>query len=91
MSLTDQAGSGPMSLRSREGLPDALRLLVDEIPRPTWEAHPNFGGMVQFWLQRHMMFRRLLDVLEADLQRLRTASLALKPTRPACRAMAGSC
>lgn len=60
----------PFDLTSREGLPDALRVLVEEIPRETWEAHPNFGGMVQFWLQRHMMFRRLLDVLEVDLQKL---------------------
>ena len=55
-------------LETRTGLPDALRVLVEEIPRETWEAHPNFGGMVQFWLERHLMFRRLLDTLETDLQ-----------------------
>ena len=60
----------PLDLTSREGLPDALRVLVEEIPRDAWAAHPNFGGMVQFWLERHMMFRRLLDVLETDLQKL---------------------
>ena len=62
--------SDPLDLGTRDGLPDALRVLVEEIPRAAWETHPNFGGMVQFWLQRHMMFRRLLDVLETDLQKL---------------------
>ncbi|PTX54790.1 hemerythrin HHE cation binding domain-containing protein [Litoreibacter ponti] len=60
----------PLDLSRRDGLPDALRVLLEDLPRETWEAHPNFGGMVQFWLQRHLMFRRLLDVLETDLQRL---------------------
>lgn len=60
----------PLPLATRNGLPDAMRALVKELPRETWEAHPEFGGMVQFWLQRHMMFRRLLDMLETDLHKL---------------------
>ncbi len=53
------------ALERREGLPDALRVLVEELPRGTWEAHPNFSPLTRFWLQRHLMFRELLERLEA--------------------------
>jgi hemerythrin-like domain-containing protein len=57
-----------LTLETRAGLPEALRVLLDEIPRETWEAHPEFGGMVQFWLERHLMFRQLLGQLRADAE-----------------------
>lgn len=57
-----------LALGVRDGLPDALRVLVREFPKTGWQTHPNFGQMVQFWLQRHAMFRQLLDVLESDVQ-----------------------
>lgn len=56
------------SLKNRSGLPDALRVLADAYPRAIWEAHENFGEMVQFWMQRHLMFRQLTDVLRTDVQ-----------------------
>lgn len=46
-------------LLTRAGLPDDLRYLVDKYPRSDWAAHDNIGGMAQFWLQRHDMFREL--------------------------------
>ncbi|SPJ24274.1 hemerythrin domain-containing protein [Palleronia abyssalis] len=52
------------ALEKREGLPDALRVLVDELPRGTWEAHPNFSPLTRFWLQRHLMFREILERLQ---------------------------
>lgn len=51
------------SLDLRTGLPDALRALVAEFPRESWENDPGFHGLVSFWLDRHMMFRRLLEML----------------------------
>jgi iron-sulfur cluster repair protein YtfE (RIC family) len=57
-----------LALGVRDGLPDALRVLVREFPKTGWQSHPNFGQMVQFWLQRHAMFRQLLEVLESDVQ-----------------------
>lgn len=54
------------SLSAREGLPDALRVLLADLPRPTWEAHPEFHGLVSFWLERHLMFRRLMEVMEQE-------------------------
>lgn len=59
-----------LSLFTRSGLPDPLRVLVEEIPRDTWQAHPQFGDLVSFWLERHLLFRRLLATLEADVQAL---------------------
>ena len=53
-----------LDLTTRQGLPDALRVLLTDIPREAWETHPNFGEMVQFWLQRHLMFRDLLGRLQ---------------------------
>lgn len=58
-------------LGQREGLPDALTVLLRDYPRDIWETHPGFHGLVQFWLDRHMMFRRLLHMLtDATRQRL---------------------
>jgi len=42
------------------GLPEPLRLLLDTHPRESWKAHPDFHGLVSFWLERHMMFRQLM-------------------------------
>ncbi|QDZ01949.1 hemerythrin domain-containing protein [Nitratireductor mangrovi] len=50
-------------LLTRAGLPDDLRYLVDKYPRSDWAAHDNIGGMAQFWLQRHDMFRELGGLL----------------------------
>lgn len=58
----------PIDLETRDGLPDALHVLVTAFPRDTWEAHPNFGGLVRFWLERHQMFRKLSALLRADTE-----------------------
>ena len=57
-----------LDLRARDGLPDALRVLLAQFPRAVWEGHDNFGALTRFWLDRHLMFRRLVDILRADLQ-----------------------
>lgn len=51
-------------LANRTGLPDALRALVREMPRDTWEAHPNFDGLTRFWMDRHLLFRDVLGRLQ---------------------------
>jgi hemerythrin-like domain-containing protein len=53
----------PLALDTRDGLPDALRVLLERYPRPVWEGHPNFDGLTRFWLDRHLMFRRLQAAL----------------------------
>ena len=58
-------------LATRSGLPDALKVLVNDFPRPMWEGHSNFDGLMRFWLDRHLMFRdlqtRLLEGAEGTL------------------------
>jgi len=66
--MRDQGRDAPQSLalETRTGLPDALRVLVEAYPREGWAAHPHFAGLVAFWLERHMMFRRLLTHLRQE-------------------------
>ena len=56
-------------LATRDGLPDALRVLLEQYPRDAWEADRNFSGLIRFWLERHLMFRRLLAGMQDDLQK----------------------
>ncbi len=56
-------------LGQRDGLPDALSVLLKEYPREGWEEHPGFEGLVRFWLDRHMMFRRLLEMLATETEK----------------------
>lgn len=52
----------------RTGLPDTLRVLVEQYPRDIWQAHRNFDGTTRFWMERHLMFRDILGRLRADTQ-----------------------
>ena len=60
-----------LALDARAGLPDALRVLLEAYPRDGWSRDPGFDGLVQFWLDRHGMFRslaaRLGETAEAAL------------------------
>ncbi|WP_138469733.1 hemerythrin domain-containing protein [Poseidonocella sp. HB161398] len=56
------------SLSARPGLPDALRALVEDLPRSAWSAHPRFHGLAEFWIEKHLGFRRLSGLLRTDLQ-----------------------
>lgn len=50
----------PTALGLRKGLPDALRVLLEDYPRDIWEGHRNFDELTRFWLDRHLMFRKAL-------------------------------
>lgn len=52
--------SDELALISREKLPDALRVLLADYPRDAWQNDPGFDGLIRFWLDRHLMFRRLM-------------------------------
>lgn len=60
--------SDETSLDLRSGLPDALRVLLEEYPRQDWEADPGFDGLLRFWLDRHQMFRKLLEMLRTEAE-----------------------
>ncbi|SFQ96265.1 hemerythrin domain-containing protein [Poseidonocella sedimentorum] len=57
-----------LKLETRKGLPEHLRVLAEKYPAPTWAAHPNFNDLTSFWLERHLMFRQLLDKMIADAE-----------------------
>lgn len=59
-----------LGLATRAGLPDALRILVAEHPRNGWENDQGFDHLIQFWLDRHMMFRRVLSEMTNQTQSL---------------------
>lgn len=59
---------GNWALDARDALPDALAVLLADYPRAGWEADPGFDGLVRFWLDRHLMFRRLLDMLRNEAE-----------------------
>ena len=59
-----------LALESRKGLPDPLRILLEEYPRAGWERDPGFDGLIRFWLDRHIMFRRTLDELRKGTEAL---------------------
>ncbi len=63
--MTGQTNGLELSLRA--GLPDALRILLEEYPRHGWVGHPSYQGLISFWLDRHMMFRRLLEKLKGNV------------------------
>jgi len=66
-----------LGLEIRNGLPDALRVLLEDYPREAWEADRNFSELIRFWLDRHMMFRRLLGVLGEEAEK--TLDRAMEP------------
>jgi hemerythrin-like domain-containing protein len=64
-----------LSLATRSGLPDDLRLLVARYPREVWTGHANLGEMASFWLSRHAMFRELGVVLDDASTRFRDGGI----------------
>lgn len=52
------------TLETRPGLPEDLSSLIRRYPRDVWQEHRNLGGMAQFWLERHAMFRDLGSMLQ---------------------------
>ena len=66
-------------LENREGLPEALAVLLAEYPREAWKADPGFSGLIRFWLDRHLMFRRLLAMMTASAEA--TAGGKIDPLR----------
>ena len=71
----------PLALHLRTGLPDALRVLLEQYPRDIWTSHLHFDGLTRFWLERHLSFRHLM----AELQ-TRTRAFIDEPGDPRLQA-----
>ncbi|SFS20341.1 hemerythrin domain-containing protein [Yoonia litorea] len=66
----------PLALENREGLPEALQVLLHEYPRTGWTEDPGFNNLISFWLDRHMMFRRLMAEMRQGTELLLDRKLA---------------
>lgn len=53
-------------LPDRDGLPEHLKILLDQHPKEGWSDHKNFSELTKFWLNRHLMFRKALDTLQFE-------------------------
>jgi len=56
------------TLETRRKLPEHLRVLAEKYPRDGWETHSNFDQMTRFWLDRHLMFRDLMQKVQDQTQ-----------------------
>ena len=65
-----------LALTDRKKLPDALRVLLEDYPRDGWELDPSFDGLVKFWLDRHLMFRRLMGEMGSATEALLDKKIA---------------
>lgn len=65
-----------LALANRKKLPEALRVLLEDYPREGWELDPGFEGLVRFWLDRHLMFRRLLAEMGSGTEALLDKKIA---------------
>ena len=71
--------SGDLSLEARSGLPEHLRVLAEKYPRGDWTGHTNFNELTRFWLDRHLMFRDLLQRMQADTEGVLDKRLEARP------------
>lgn len=63
-------------------LTDELRLLARLHPRGSWDGHSGLGAVARFWLDRHVMFRRLGATIDGDVVKClegRFPAVELKP------------
>ena len=59
-----------LSLANRTALPDALQVLLRDYPRDSWQSDPGFNDLIAFWLDRHLMFRRLMAEMRKGTENL---------------------
>lgn len=71
-----------LALATRDGLPDDLLQLRNRYPRDVWPGHANLGEWVQFWLDRHRMFRELGAMLTDASEQLQGERLGLEEFKP---------
>ncbi len=60
----------PLSLEYRTGLPEPLHVLLQSYPKDGWTTDPGFDDLIRFWLDRHLMFRRILTEMTTTTERL---------------------
>lgn len=66
--MAPKSRPGILTLQTRVALPDEFRIILADYPRDRWEDHRDFNGLAAFWLDRHLNFRHVMAVLQADAQ-----------------------
>lgn len=49
-------------------MPDAMRVLLQDYPRDSWQAHPGFRDKTRHWLGAHQMFRQLGELVQRETE-----------------------
>ncbi|MEL7115782.1 MAG: hemerythrin domain-containing protein, partial [Pseudomonadota bacterium] len=53
---------------TREGLPSDMQILLRDLPRDRWQAHPNFRRPTEQWMGAHQGFRQLGAIVQEDVE-----------------------
>ncbi len=77
-----QADPNDLRLGTRDGLPDDLLRLRQKYPRDTWPGHANLGEWVQFWLERHGMFREVGTMLSDACEQMQGGRIGADELAP---------
>jgi len=56
---TTEVTADPLSIETRDGLPEEWRFLVKDYPRESWTGHESLGEHTKFWLAVHRSFRMM--------------------------------
>jgi len=51
-----------------QDMPPTMRILLDDYPRDSWDAHPGFKEKTKHWLGAHQMFRRLGELVRSETE-----------------------
>ena len=50
-------------------MPEAMRVLLHDYPRDSWDQNPHFKRATKQWLEAHQMFRRLGKLVRTETER----------------------
>lgn len=60
----------------QDEMPEDMRLLLNQFPRDSWEAHPGFKDKTRQWMHAHQGFRMLAERVRADTELLLNKDMA---------------
>jgi iron-sulfur cluster repair protein YtfE (RIC family) len=58
-------------------MPSEMRVLLQQYPRDSWDAHPGFKEKTMQWLSAHEMFRKVAEQVRKDAEALLSKEIAL--------------
>ena len=64
------------TIRQNE-MPSDMRVLLNEYPRDSWDAHPGFKEKTRHWLAAHQMFRNVAERIRLDTEEMLKKDIAL--------------